>query len=220
MTKLLFIKASPRGEASKTTQIARAYVDAWREANPDGTVEEMDIFDAGLPEYAAEGAIAKMSHFGEGEMTGDVAAAWERIKEIFAHFDSFDDYLFAIPMWNFGVPYKLKQYADILSQPGLMFGFDPAKGYIPLIKGKRATAIYSAGIYFDGAGKSFGTDHCSTHWTDFLNFAGVDDVTNVWYEKYKLVSDDDAAAALQTCKDRAREAGLRPHASANPASAA
>jgi len=209
MPSLLFVKTSPRGEASKTTQIAREFVSAWRDANPDGTIEEMDIFNAGLPEYAAEGAIAKMSHFGEGELDGDVLAAWERIKEIIAHFSSFDDYLFSIPMWNFGVPYKLKQYADILSQPGLLFGFDPEKGYLPMLSGKRATAVYSAGIWHTGATKAFGTDHCSTHWTDFLNFAGITDVTNIWYEKYKMLSDADAAAALDACKAQARAAAQR-----------
>lgn len=209
MSRLLFVKASPRGEAAKTTQIARAFLEAWREANPGGEVEEMDIFNAGLPEYAAEGAIAKMSHFGEGEMAGAVAAAWEQIKKIFTHFDSFDEYLFSIPMWNFGVPYKLKQYADILSQPGLMFGFDPAKGYLPLLTGKRATSIYSAGIYHEGASKAFGTDHCSTHWTDFLNFAGIDDVTTIWYEKYKMLSPEEAEAQLESAKAKAREAARR-----------
>ncbi|MGJ3647019.1 FMN-dependent NADH-azoreductase [Sphingomonas sp. GlSt437] len=210
MSKLLFVKSSPRGEASKTNQIAREFVTAWQGAHPTGTVEELDVFNAGLPEYAAEGAIAKMAHFGEGELAGDVAAAWERIKEIFNHFNSFDEYLFAIPMWNFGVPYKLKQYADILSQPGLMFGFDPAQGYIPLLKGKRATAIYSAGIWHEGASKAFGVDYASTHWTDFLNFAGIEDVTTIWYEKYKMLSEIDAAAALDACKAEARAAAVRP----------
>jgi len=30
-------------------------------------------------------------------------------------------------MWNFGIPYKLKQWFDLIVQPGLTFGFDPAR---------------------------------------------------------------------------------------------
>ena len=35
-------------------------------------------------------------------------------------------------MWNFGIPYKLKQWIDVITQPGLAFRFDPAQGYLPL----------------------------------------------------------------------------------------
>ena len=29
-------------------------------------------------------------------------------------------------MWNFGIPYKLKHLIDVVTQPGLTFGVDPA----------------------------------------------------------------------------------------------
>lgn len=209
MRKLLYVRCSPRGEASKSTQIARAFLPAYREANPGATIEEMDLFAAGLPEYAGPGAEAKMSHFGEGEMAGEVKRAWDEIAGIFSHFNSFDDYLFSMPMWNFGVPYKLKQYIDILTQPGLLFGFDPPVGYLGLLKNKRATAIYSAAIYHDGATKAYGTDHTRTHFTDWLEFAGVGDIRNIFYQKYKMVSPDDAEAMLEACKREARDAAAR-----------
>lgn len=209
MRKLLYVRCSPRGEASKSTQIARAFLDAYRKAHPKNTVEEMDVFAAGLPEYAGPGAEAKMSHFGEGEMKGEVKRAWSEIGEIFERFNAFDDYLFSVPMWNLGVPYKLKQYIDILTQPGLLFGFDPAVGYLGLLKEKRATAIYSAAIYHDGAARAYGTDHVRSHLTDWLNFAGVGDVRNIFYQKYKMVSPQDADAMLEACKREAREAAAR-----------
>lgn len=209
MKKLLFVKCSPRGEVSKTTQIARAFLDEYRATHPHAHIEEMDIFNAALPEYAAEGATAKMSHFGEGEMAGPVKDAWERIQQIFAHFNSFDDYLFSIPMWNFGVPYKLKQYIDILSQPGLLFGFDPAAGYLGMLRNKRATAIYSSAIYFDGATPAFGTDHAQSHFSDWLRFSGISDAQHIFYQKYKMVSPEEAEAILNLCKEAARRSAAR-----------
>lgn len=209
MTKLLYVRCSPRGEMSKSTQIARAYLSAYRETHPDASIEEMDIFAAGLPEYAAAGTEAKMSHFGEGTLEGEVKTAWDEIVGLFNHFNSFDDYLFSMPMWNFGVPYKLKQYIDILTQPGLLFGFDPAVGYLGLLKDKRATAIYSAAIYHDGATKAYGTDHVRTHLNDWLEFAGVSDLRHIFYQKYKMVSPEDADAMMEVCKEDAREAARR-----------
>lgn len=209
MTKLLYVRCSPRGETSKSTQIARAFLPAYREAYPGATIEEMDLFAAGLPEYAGAGAEAKISHCGEGRMEGEVQRAWDTIVRIFEHFNSFDDYVFSMPMWNFGVPYKLKQYIDIRTQPGLLFDFDPPIGYIGLLKNKRVTVIYSAAIYYDGASKAYGTDHVRTHLTDWLEFAGVTDIRNIFYQKYKMVRPEEAEAMLETCKQEARDAARR-----------
>ena len=52
-------------------------------------------------------------------------------------------------MWNGGVPYRLKLSIDIITQPGLLFGFDPAEGYFA--DGSRVVAL---GVY---SGKSKAT---------------------------------------------------------------
>lgn len=142
MTKLLYVRASPRGEASKSIQIANAYLATYREANPEAEIETIDLWDAGLPEYDGDSVAAKMSFFGEAAMNAHQKTVYDELVRIFDQFNSADDYLFAIPMWNFGVPYKLKQYIDLLSMPATLFGFDPAVGYIGLLKDKRATAVY------------------------------------------------------------------------------
>ena len=52
-------------------------------------------------------------------------------RDTFRRFDAADRYLFSVPMWNAGVPYILKQFIDVVSQPGLVFGFDPASAATP-----------------------------------------------------------------------------------------
>jgi len=61
--------------------------------------------------------------------TGEQAAAWRAAHATFDRFNAADRYLFSVPMWNAGVPYILKQFIDVVSQPGLVFSFDPAHGY-------------------------------------------------------------------------------------------
>ena len=56
---------------------------------------------------------------------GDEAAAWGAAKATFDRFNEADLYLFTVPMWNAGPPYILKQFIDVISQPGMAFGFDP-----------------------------------------------------------------------------------------------
>ena len=53
-------------------------------------------------------------------------------------------------MWNAGIPYILKQFIDVVSQPGMVFGFDPEPGYTGLLTGRKAAVVYTSAVY--GAG--------------------------------------------------------------------
>lgn len=209
MKKLLYIKSSPRGASSKSTQVADAFLPAYKETYPDAEIEELDLFEVDLPEFDGDAAASKMSFFGEEAMNSKQQTVYDEMVRLFEQFNSADDYLFSIPMWNFGVPWKLKLYIDLLSMPGTLFGFDPAEGYSGLLENKRATAVYSAAIYRAGVPKQFGTDHVSTHFTDWLNFAGIEDVATVWYERYKMLGEDEAAASLENAREEIRVAARR-----------
>ena len=60
-------------------------------------------------------------------------------------FKSADKYLVSLPMWNFSIPYKLKQYIDLLVHRGLTFSFTPEGGYKGLVTGKPLVAVYARG---------------------------------------------------------------------------
>jgi FMN-dependent NADH-azoreductase len=84
-------------------------------------------------------------------------------------------------MWNAGVPYILKQFIDVVSQPGTVFGVDPATGYIPLLAGRgqaRGRHLHQRGVG-PGLGVEFGRDFQSTYFDDWLRWTGIDDVTAV-----------------------------------------
>jgi FMN-dependent NADH-azoreductase len=53
--------------------------------------------------------------------------------------------VFSVPMWNFSIPYKLKHYLDLIMQPGLTFGYEPARGYFGLVNDKKAVTVYASG---------------------------------------------------------------------------
>ena len=78
-------------------------------------------------------------------------AAWEQIANIVDRFDRADRILISTPLWNFGIPYKLKHYIDVITQPGLSFSFSPDVGYRPLLRDRPSVAILSsAGDYRNG----------------------------------------------------------------------
>lgn len=205
--KLLFIKGSPRGASSQSAKIAEASLAAYRSKNPGAKIDEIDLWQTPLPEFDGDRAAAKMSFFGEGTLEGVRKTAWDEIVTITNRFTSADDYLFTVPMWNGGIPYRLKLYIDIITQPGLLFGFDPAAGYSGLLKGKRATAIYTSGVYAPGVPKAFGTDHHSTYFDEWLRSIGITDITTVRFQPTLLTND--VAGGLKQARSEATTAGAR-----------
>lgn len=209
MTKLLFVKASPRDDRSISIRLANEYLAAYREEHPDLEVDIIDLWQADLPEFDGDAAAAKVSFFGEPEMNGKQRTVYDALIEVFNRFNSADEYLIAAPLWNFGVPYKLKQYIDVLTMPGTLFGFEPDKGYLGLLKNKRATTIHTAAIYMPNLPKTYGADYMTQYLADWFEFAGVTDVTSLWYYGSKMRSEADTKIAYDEAVAAVRSAAKR-----------
>ena len=79
-------------------------------------------------------------------------------------------------MWNFGIPYKLKQWIDVITQPGLTFRFDPAQGYLPLLKDRPTIVILASGSDFVTGMNRGRIDMATPYLREVLRFIGISDV--------------------------------------------
>jgi FMN-dependent NADH-azoreductase len=181
MSKLLYIEASPRGDRSKSSQVAKAFVEAYQKANPEDTVEHINLWKLSLPTFDGDMLEAKYAVMSGQNQTPEQAAAWKTVADMAEVFKSADKYLISVPMWNFSIPYKLKHYIDIITQPGLTFSFTPGEGYKGLVSGK-AVVIYSrGGAYGEGTGGEaydLQTKALGMH----LGFIGITDQINILVE--------------------------------------
>jgi FMN-dependent NADH-azoreductase len=193
MSDLLYVIGSPRKGSSESSAIADAYLTEFRRANPDAVIDVLDLWQQGLPAFDADRAAAKMTVFSGKGLVGAQASAWEAVTAIFERFNAADAYLFTVPMWNGGIPWLLKLYVDILTQPGMVFGFDPARGYVPLLQGKRATVIYTSGVYAPGVTQAFGTDFHATYFNDWLRFIGISAVEEIRFQPPVLTATPEEA---------------------------
>lgn len=205
MSKLLYVISSPRGEQSESRAIAEEFLDAYRQSDPSVEVDVLDLWTDRLPVYGGDGVAAKMAVFAGLEPSGDQAAAWAEVKRIFARFDAADEYLFAVPMWNHGIPWVLKHLIDTISQPGMVFGFDPATGYAGLLAGKRAVVVYTSAVYYEGAPPEFGADFHRAYFNDWLRWAGIHPVSEVRFQPNLVTTDAETGRAA--AKASARELG-------------
>jgi FMN-dependent NADH-azoreductase len=196
MTGLLHISSSPRGADSASLRIAGVFLDAYRQAHPEASVAEWDLWDGSLPSFAV-GAKAKMTVFGGAEPQGAEADAWAAARHTFDRFNAADRLLFSVPMWNAGIPYVLKQFIDVVSQPGWIFDVDPHTGYRGLLagRGKRVAVVYTSAVWGPGLGPEFGTDFQSTYFADWLRWTGLTDITEIRYHP-TLVGDRDGSRMI------------------------
>ncbi|MDH6244681.1 NAD(P)H-dependent oxidoreductase [Mycobacterium sp. OTB74] len=190
MTKLLYIQGSPRKEDSKSIQIATAYLDALHAANPDLEIDRLDLWDTELPPFDGDKAAAKMNVITGAAQNGTGQTAWDEIVAIATRFMSADGYLIASPMWNSGVPYRLKHYIDLIHQPGMLWSLDPQSGYTGLLKNKHATLALTSGVYAQGVAEpAFGVDHHAAYLRMWLNQAGIQQVDELRFQPSMLTED-------------------------------
>ena len=176
MSKLLYIQASPRIERSHSIAVADAFVAAYKEANPKDEVVGMNLFKKDLPAFDGLAVQAKYTILHGLKHTPEELSAWKKVEEIIAEFKSADKYVMAVPMWNFGIPYRLKQYLDIIVQPGYTFSYSPQEGYKGLVKGKPVLVAYSrGGAYLKGSAEE-GFDLQTKYLELVLGFIGLTDV--------------------------------------------
>lgn len=197
MSTLLHIEASPRGQRSASVTVAQHFIKAYKAANPNDTVETLDLWYAPLPEFDGSTINAKYAILHGLAFTPEQQQAWRAVTTVAEHFKSADKYLFSLPMWNFGIPYKLKHFIDVLVQPGLAFSFSPETGYKGLITGKPAVAIYARGGAYGPGSRMEAYDAQSTYLKQVLGFIGFTDIKEIFVEPTlaSATSKDEALAS-------------------------
>ncbi len=175
MPKLLHLACSPRAEAESGAG-ARVFLDRFRQARPEWEIDVMDLWRDPLPEFSGpvmEAKYARLNGLAFTDAQRDGFAVAERIALRFALAERV---LISTPMWNFGVPYKLKQWFDVIIQPGLTFRFDPSQGYLPLLKDRPTIVILASGSDFVTGMNRGRIDMATPYLREALRFIGVSNV--------------------------------------------
>jgi FMN-dependent NADH-azoreductase len=179
MTRLLLIEASPRKSLSRSSEGGRIFLEEFRKCRPDVAIDRLDLWTTELPEFNGARISAKYAKLAGRALDENEEKAWSTIASIVDRLRRADAVLIATPMWNFGIPYKLKHWIDLITQPGLTFSFTPQVGYRPLLPAKPTIVILSsAGDY--SADASFGRPDLATPYLwAALAFIGLTKLTFV-----------------------------------------
>lgn len=206
MTQLLHISASPRGEDSASRQAAEVFLGALSDTV---IVTELNLFEADLPEYTPELASAKQKTMMGADLNDAEAAQWQRVTDLVDQFLSTDHFLLGIPMWNFSIPYKFKQYIDAITHPGVTFTSD--KDGPRGISSSTGTIIYSrGGRYSPKDGKPDPFDFQSPYMNAWCSLVGISPVEDILVQGTMAGPDgvsDAVASAREQLESRAASLG-------------
>jgi FMN-dependent NADH-azoreductase len=174
MSTLLHIDSSPLYGPSVSRQLTGAFVTQWKSSHPDGTVVYRDLNATRIPPISAEwvGAV----YTPEAARTRQQKELLTLSDSLLAELEQADEYVFGVPMHNFGVPSVLKLWIDQIARVGRTFSYADGtpKG---LIIGKKATFIIATGGIYDAQTKMASFNFVEPYLRSVFGFLGVTDAT-------------------------------------------
>ncbi|MEW6426455.1 MAG: NAD(P)H-dependent oxidoreductase [Thermodesulfobacteriota bacterium] len=203
MTNVLHILASPRRE-SYSSRLAEAFLESYRQTRPAARIETLDLRQADIPSFQAPAARAKYAVLAGQEPRDEAEAAWQGVIEVIDHFKRFDLYVLSCPMWNFGIPYRLKQYIDVIVQPGLTFSYSADKGYSGLVTGRPLMLLLARGGVYPPGNPVQTYDYQETYLRTIFGFIGFTDIRSVAMQGTLQNPPEQIDADMRSCLDMAR----------------
>lgn len=213
MPTLLKIDVSPRGTLSISRKLSSLFLQQWQLVHARGKVIERDLATTEVPFIEFPWLTASLSKL--PVRTEEQKVLLKFSDALVAKLQQAEEYLIATPMYNFGIPAKLKAYVDHIVRAGLTFQTNADGSYTGLLKGKKATVIIaSAGEYGPGT-PAEGLDTLKPYLREILGYIGVKDVDfiqsgSTWKVDNGSEQADEHIAPLKAQVEQAPVAVSRP----------
>jgi FMN-dependent NADH-azoreductase len=174
MPTLLDINSSPLGEASISRHLTHEFVESWKLAHPDGKVINRDLTTTSIPPVS--GAWVGAVYSPEDKLTPAQRELLTLSDTLIAELQSADEYVFGVPMHNFGVPSVFKLWIDQIARVNKTFSYATGTP-VGLLTGKKATVIIASGGIYDKGTAMASFNFVEPYLRTVLGFLGVTDTT-------------------------------------------
>jgi len=182
--RTLIVLSSILGDNSKSTRLARHLSDHLNAASGEVIVRDLGHTPLPYMDGSLIGALFTPQDQRVDAQHAAVAEADAAIAELMAA----DRVIFAVPVYNFGLPAQLKSYLDFVARAGVTFRYTAEGVPQGLVTGKEVFVVSARG------GKAQGTplDTVTPYLQTMLGFLGMTDVTFIAAEGQAM---GEAAAA-------------------------
>ncbi len=172
MPTLLHLDSSPAGDNSVSRALTAEFVKNWQAANPGGTVVTRDLTTTPLKPVTGLwiGAAYTPEDKRSAEQTAELALSDTLVGELL----SADEYVFGVPMYNFGVPGAFKLWIDQIVRAGVTFAYVDGQPQ-GLVKGKKASFLIASGGDYSPGSPAAGYNFVQPYLATVFGFLGVTD---------------------------------------------
>jgi FMN-dependent NADH-azoreductase len=174
MSTLLHIDSSPLYGRSVSRQLTDVFVTQWKSSHPGGTVVDRDLNATPISPVTADWVGA--AYTPEEARTRQQKELLTLSDALLAELEWADEYVFGVPMHNFGVPSVLKLWIDQIARVGRTFSYADGKPK-GLLTGKKATFIIATGGIYDPQTQMSSFNFVEPYLRSVFGFLGVTDST-------------------------------------------
>lgn len=193
--------------------MAKAFFETYRGLHPEDEIDHFHLFDHAIPEFDSEAARQKMEHIARLIKEGrgiEPEGKWAEVVREIDRLKAADKVVISSPMWNYSIPYRLKQYLDVVVQPGLTFGVNRKGEYVGLLKNKKMQLLLASGSRYqprfplpDDGPK---TDFQRWYLEHMSRYIGISDICTLKMEPTEAAPPDEVAEIFKSKLEEVKEA--------------
>lgn len=173
MTSILHIDSSPRGDRSRSRQLAKEFVAAWQVLHPEDTIIYRDLRESPIPHVTEEWIAADYTPLEKRppKMAHILQFSDQLVDELLAA----DRCVFSVPMYNFSIPSSFKAYIDYVVRVGRTFAVIDGQ-FKGLVVKKKIVFITARGDEYGAGSRHEGWDAQEPALRFAFQFIGVTDI--------------------------------------------
>lgn len=209
MNQTLIINAHPKIDdtSSVSLQVFNHFLKAYKELIPDSEViEQINLYSDVVPMIDKTVLSAWEKQRKEQELTTPEQKLMGRMSEILQQFKSANTYVIVLPLHNFNIPSKLKDYMDNIMIARETFKYTE-NGSVGLLKdGRRMLVIQASGSIYTNDDWYTEVDYSNKYLKSMFNFLGIEDYQIIRAQGTALLEPN---KVLQKAYKEAEEAASR-----------
>lgn len=178
MNKTLIINAHPKVDdtSSVSIKVFNHFLVSYKELIPNNeTIEQINLYDDVVP-MIDKTVLSAWEKQGNGQkLTDEEQKVTERMSEILQQFKSANTYVIVLPLHNFNIPSKLKDYMDNIMIARETFKYTET-GSVGLLKdGRRMLVIQASGGIYTNDDWYTEVEYSHKYLKAMFNFLGIED---------------------------------------------
>ncbi|EJS03912.1 NAD(P)H-dependent oxidoreductase [Bacillus cereus] len=178
MNKTLIINAHPKVDdtSSVSIKVFNHFLESYTELIPNNeTIEQINLYNDVVP-MIDKTVLSAWEKQGNGQkLTDEEQKVTERMSEILQQFKSANTYVIVLPLHNFNIPSKLKDYMDNIMIARETFKYTET-GSVGLLKdGRRMLVIQASGGIYTNDDWYTDVEYSHKYLKAMFNFLGIED---------------------------------------------